>query len=155
MSNGTGVVKVTLWDSFVDQIEGGSSHAFKNLSTRDRDGRIDLCTSPTITIEQIADLDMPEEEGGQEDETSTALPGATVKGIEVKIQRKCPSCQVKQRQFVEKSKTHRCEGCNLKQSSVSFSTSFGGSHGLDCQWRGECLQRRRGDRGSFSADGGV
>ncbi|MGL4349704.1 MAG: hypothetical protein ACRCT2_03860, partial [Plesiomonas shigelloides] len=106
ISNGTGEVKVTLWDSFLGQAEEALSYAFKNLSTRER--------------EEIADLDVPEEGGGEQNDTSTALFSATVKGIEVRIIRKCSSCCFIQRQFVERSETHRCEGCRLKQGVLSF-----------------------------------
>lgn len=128
IGDGTGEISVTLWDSFVSQAEGGNSYSFKQLSTRERDGSIRLCTGPASTIEQIDDLDVPEGEGGGGggDDGSKALFSATIKGIEVTIQRKCASCQFKQRQFVEKSLTHRCERCNLKQASLAFVASFGG-----------------------------
>ncbi|MGL4763662.1 MAG: hypothetical protein ACRC2N_01290 [Aeromonas sp.] len=127
IADGTGQISVTLWDSFVSQAEGGLSYSFKELSTRERDGSIRLCTAPASSIEQIDDLDVPEGgcDGGDED-GCRALFSATVKGIEVTIKRKCVSCQFKQREFVEKSATHRCEGCRLKQASVAFSASFGG-----------------------------
>lgn len=57
---------------------------------------------------------------------SKALFSATLKGIDVTIQLKCSSCQFKQTEFVEKSMTHRCERCNLKQASLAFSTCFRG-----------------------------
>lgn len=60
-----------------------------------------------------------ETESGEQKDDSTALLSATVKGIEVTIQRRCPSCQFKQKVFVEKSQTHRFEGCRLKQASLT------------------------------------
>ncbi|KAA0701442.1 hypothetical protein E1301_Tti024068 [Triplophysa tibetana] len=126
ISDGTGEVKVTLWDSFVGQVEEGLSYGFTNLSTRDREGCISLCTGPTSSIEEIADLEVPEEGGGEQHDTSTALFSATVKGIEVRIVRKCSSCRFAQRQFLERSVTHRCEGCRLKQGALSFCPSFAG-----------------------------
>lgn len=110
--DGTGEMRVTLWDSYVNQAEGGKSYAFKNLCTRERDGSIRLCTGPGSTIEQIADLEVPHGEGGEEEDGSKALFSATLKGIDVVIQRKCSSCQFNQTEFVEKSLTHRCERCN-------------------------------------------
>ncbi|KAA0718432.1 hypothetical protein E1301_Tti001838 [Triplophysa tibetana] len=91
-----------------------------------REGSISLCTGPTSYIEEIADLDVPEEGGGEENDTSTVLFSATVKGIEVRIVRKCSSCHFVQRQFVERSVTHRCEGCRLKQRALTFCPSFAG-----------------------------
>ncbi|KTF97910.1 hypothetical protein cypCar_00047470 [Cyprinus carpio] len=89
--DGTGEISVTLWDSYVNQAEGGKSYAFKNLCTRERDGSIRLCTGPGSTIEQIADLEVPHGEGGEEEDGSKALFSATLKGIDVVIQRKCSS----------------------------------------------------------------
>ncbi|XP_073726180.1 uncharacterized protein [Misgurnus anguillicaudatus] len=86
----TGKIKVTLWDRFVNSAEVGNSYNFRNLCTRERDGCICLCTGPSSTIDQIADLEVEE-------------------GIAVIIQRKCSSCQYKQREFVEKSTIHRCD----------------------------------------------
>ncbi|CAM4572605.1 unnamed protein product [Leuciscus chuanchicus] len=70
--NGTGKIKVTLWDRFVNSAEGGNSYNFKNLSTRERDGCICLCTGSSSTIEKITDLEVVEGEGCEEDQ-STAL----------------------------------------------------------------------------------
>ncbi|XDV29410.1 hypothetical protein PO909_032542 [Leuciscus waleckii] len=121
----TGEIKVTLWDRFVNSTEGGESYSFRNLSTRDRDGCICLCTGPSSTIDQITDLQVEEGEGAEQEQL-TALFSATIKGIEVVIQRKCSSCQFKQREFVEKSTMHQSEGCKMKQASLRFSPSFGG-----------------------------
>ncbi|KAA0720556.1 hypothetical protein E1301_Tti019686 [Triplophysa tibetana] len=126
ISDGKGEVKVTLWDSFIGQVEEGLSYAFKNLSTLDREGFIGLCTGPTSSIEEIADLDVPEEGGGEQNDTSTALFSATIKGIEVRIVRKCSSCRFVQTKFVKRSETHRCEACRLKQVALSFCPSFAG-----------------------------
>ncbi|KAK9977074.1 hypothetical protein ABG768_018895, partial [Culter alburnus] len=62
--DGTGKISVTLWDRFVSQAENGKSYSFKELSTRERDGSIRLCTGPTSAIEQIDDLEVPEGGGG-------------------------------------------------------------------------------------------
>ncbi|XP_052409666.1 bifunctional apoptosis regulator isoform X3 [Carassius gibelio] len=97
----TGDVKLTLLDSFVNAAEAGISYAFKNLSTRERDGCLCLCTCPSSSIEQIADLEVAEGATSVEDERSTALFSDTIKGIEVTIQRRCSVCHYKQREFME------------------------------------------------------
>ncbi|XP_067284045.1 uncharacterized protein [Pseudorasbora parva] len=124
--DGMGKIKLTLWDRFVNAVDGGMSYAFKNLSTRKIDGCICLCTGTSSVIEAIADLEVAGQEGGEEEDGSTTLLSATIKGIEVTIQRRCSSCHHKQKNFEEKSTMHRCEGCRLKQTSLSFSTIFGG-----------------------------
>lgn len=138
--SGMGEIKLMLWDSFINAAEAGVSYAFKNLSTRERDGCLCLCTGPSSSIEQIADLEVAEQATNLEEERSTALFSATIKGIEVTIQRRCSSCHYKQKEFVEKLKTHRCEGCKMKQQSLSFSTSFGGKATVSTENSEETVQ---------------
>ncbi|KAA0712556.1 hypothetical protein E1301_Tti022516 [Triplophysa tibetana] len=58
---GTGDMKVTLWDPFVNATEATKSYAFKNLWTRDRGGCIYLSTGPSSVIEPITDLTVAED----------------------------------------------------------------------------------------------
>ncbi|ROI59877.1 hypothetical protein DPX16_0526 [Anabarilius grahami] len=112
--DGTGEISVTLWDSFVSQAEGGKSYSFKELSTRERREH-----PPVYWADKYHRADRRFRSarggGGGGGDGSMALFSATIKGIEVMIQRECASCHFKQREFVEKSLTHRCERCNLKQ----------------------------------------
>ncbi|KAA0701739.1 hypothetical protein E1301_Tti023103 [Triplophysa tibetana] len=126
--DGTGDMKVTLWDSFANATEATKSYAFKNLCTRDRAGCIYLSTGPSSVVEMITDLTVAEDESdtGQQESRSTALLNAKVKGVEITIRRRCANCRARQTAFVEKSVLHRCEGCRLKQSSLAFVASFSG-----------------------------
>ncbi|XP_052421438.1 uncharacterized protein LOC127964930 [Carassius gibelio] len=153
--DGTGEIKLTLWDTFVNAAEAGVSYAFKNLSTRERDGCLCLCTGPSSSIEQIADLEVAEGAASGEDEKSTALFSATIKGIEVTIQRRCSACHFKQREFVEKSKTHRCEGCRMKQHSLSFSASFGGKATVSTASGDETVQLSSSALSTYLRDAGL
>lgn len=84
------------WDSFSTLLRP---------MTRERDRCLCLCTGPFSSINQITDLEVVEGATRPEEERSTALFNATIKGIEhyfkVMIQCWCSSCHYKQREFVE------------------------------------------------------
>ncbi|XP_056615784.1 uncharacterized protein LOC130430653 [Triplophysa dalaica] len=127
INDGTGDMKVTLWDPFANPKKAMKSYAFKNLCTRDR-GYIYLRTGPSSVVEPITDFTESEDksETSQQESRSTALLSAKVKGVEITIQRRCPSCRARQTAFIEKSVLHRCKGCRLKQSSLAFVAYFSG-----------------------------
>ncbi|TRY59638.1 hypothetical protein DNTS_022785 [Danionella cerebrum] len=116
----TGQMTLTLWDRFVNAVEGSKSYAFKNVSTRERQRAITLSTGPSSLVEEVADMKVAGASGSRAESTSKVLLSATVKGIEVCIQRRCSACHARQEAFVEKSKLHRCEGCKLKQAASAF-----------------------------------
>ncbi|XP_056615789.1 uncharacterized protein LOC130430660 [Triplophysa dalaica] len=141
INDGTGYIKVTLWDPFANVTKAMKSYAFKNLCTRDRGEFIYLRTGPSCVVEPITDFTEAEDESetSQQESRSTALLSAKVKGVEITIQRRCPSCRARQTAFIEKSVLHRCEGCRLKQSSLAFVASFSGKgHSRDGQQRSQC-----------------
>ncbi|XP_052425546.1 uncharacterized protein LOC127968392 isoform X9 [Carassius gibelio] len=112
-------------------------------------------TGPSSSIEHIADLEVAEGAASAEDEKSTALFSATIKGIEVTIQRRCSACHFKQKEFVEKSKTHRCEGCRMKQHSLSFSASFGGKATVSTASGDETVQLSSSALSTYLRDAGL
>ncbi|KAA0702521.1 hypothetical protein E1301_Tti021513 [Triplophysa tibetana] len=79
---GTGDMKVTLWDPFVKATKATKSYAFKNLCTRDRGGCIYLSTSPSSIIEPITDLTVAEDKSEtSQQESSLCCNGARAEAV--------------------------------------------------------------------------
>ncbi|XP_072564249.1 uncharacterized protein [Paramormyrops kingsleyae] len=129
IGDSSGHLKLSLWDQQIVQVEPQKSYKFTNLSTREREGRIYLSGTPSTTIVEIDDLQIPEFSELTDAEKLSEWSG-TITGIQILCKHRCAKCQTAQNEFAGKSSVHRCIGCKLMQKCSSYNKTYTGTVSL-------------------------
>ncbi|CAM4570147.1 unnamed protein product [Leuciscus chuanchicus] len=107
VSDGTGEMKLTLWDSLISEVQTSKSYSFSNLSTQEQSGEIRLTTTPSSKMKEIPPLDVPDRDDDPVDSASSATLRGVVSGIQIIARHRCPKCHSLQNHFIPKSITRR------------------------------------------------
>ncbi len=116
IEDGSGKIRLQLWESQVGMVLFGKTYTFSNLSTREFSGELFVTTTRQTSIEQVRSLPglgaiVPCE---VREDPVISVCGEIIRA-EVAVSRTCGNCRCAQTEFDPKNKFHRCLKCNMLQ----------------------------------------
>ncbi len=118
IEDGSGKIRLKLWESQVGMVLFGKTYTFSNLSTREFSGELFVTTTRQTSIEQVRSLPglgaiVPCE---VREDPVLSVCGEIIRA-EVAVSRTCGNCRCAQTEFDPKKKFHRCLKCNMLQKT--------------------------------------
>ncbi len=121
IEDGSGKIRLKLWESQVGMVLFGKTYTFSNLSTREFSGELFVTTTRQTSIEQVRSLPglgaiVPCE---VREDPVLSVCGEIIRA-EVAVSRTCGNCRCAQTEFDPKKKFHRCLKCNMLQKTGMY-----------------------------------